>query len=100
VSNPLWGSAIGTVRPGETTTPHSHDEEETFIVLSGKGLMTISDEQAEVGPGDVIYLPRNSRHMIENLSQSEPLQIISIYWGSPEANERMIALARELAPSA
>jgi mannose-6-phosphate isomerase-like protein (cupin superfamily) len=97
VSNPLWGSAIATVRPGESTTPHSHDEEETFVVISGTGMMQIADEQAEVGPGDVIYLPRNTHHTIVNRSDSEALQFITIFWGSPEANERMIALSRQFA---
>jgi mannose-6-phosphate isomerase-like protein (cupin superfamily) len=97
VSNPLWGSAIATVRPGESTTPHSHDEEETFVVISGTGMMQIADEQAEVGPGDVIYLPRNTHHTIVNRSDSEVLQFITIFWGSPEANERMIALSRQFA---
>ena len=97
VSNPLWGSAIASVRPGESTTQHAHDEEETFVVISGKGIMHVADEQAEVGPGDVIYLPRNTHHTIVNRSDSEPLQFITIFWGSPEANERMIALSRQFA---
>src|SRR5437660_6788720 len=41
VASPVWGTAIASVRPNECTTPHSHNEFETFLVLSGQGRMTI-----------------------------------------------------------
>lgn len=96
VSNPLWGSAIATVRPSESTTLHAHDEDETFIIFSGNGTMTVDADTADVGPGDVIFLPRNCHHMIKNNSDSEPLQFLSIFWGSPEADARMVKMARQL----
>jgi mannose-6-phosphate isomerase-like protein (cupin superfamily) len=93
VADPLfWGSAIATVRPGEATTPHSHDEEETFIILSGKGHMSVDAEVTEVEAGDVIYLPRGSQHMLANASLDEPLSFLTIFWGSPEAFEAVHAL--------
>jgi mannose-6-phosphate isomerase-like protein (cupin superfamily) len=96
VADPLWGSAIASVRPGERTTPHDHDEEETFLILAGRGLITVDGEEAEVGVGDLIFLPRGSHHTIRNLSQSERLDFLTIYWGSPEANERMVELVRDM----
>jgi len=94
VANPLWGSAIASVRPNEQTSPHSHGEEETFIILSGGGDISIDGEMASVQRGDVIYLPRNSHHTIRNTSGIEPLEFLTIFWGSPEANSRMIAMVR------
>jgi methionyl-tRNA synthetase len=100
VADPLWGSAIASVRPGELTTPHDHDEDETFLILSGRGLITVDDETAEVEARDVIFLPRGSRHTIQNLSQDGQLEFLTIYWGSPEAAERMVEMARELTAGA
>ena len=100
VSDPLWGSAIASVRPGESTSPHSHDEEETFLILSGRGEISIDGETAEVTKGDMIYLPRNSYHTIKNLSNEERLDFLTIFWGSPEANERMIEMSKALMESA
>jgi uncharacterized RmlC-like cupin family protein len=94
VADPLWGSAIASVRPNEATSAHSHDEEETFIILSGAGEITIDGEVESVGRGDVIYLPRGSRHTIENTSASEPLEFLTIFWGSPEANARMVEMVQ------
>jgi mannose-6-phosphate isomerase-like protein (cupin superfamily) len=89
VVNPLWGSAIASVRPEEATDPHSHDEEETFIILSGVGEITVDGEVETVRRGDVIYLPRNSYHTIRNTCTSSFLEFLTIFWGSPEANTRM-----------
>jgi oxalate decarboxylase/phosphoglucose isomerase-like protein (cupin superfamily) len=90
VSDPIfWGSAIASVRPGESTHPHSHDEEETFIIIFGHGQITVDGESSVLGVGDVIYLPRGSHHTMTNLSKAERLDFLSIFWGSPEAQARM-----------
>lgn len=95
VADPLWGGAIAVVRPGEATDPHSHDEEETFLVLGGQGEISIDGENAVLNRGDVVYLPRFSRHTIRNVSATEPLEFLTIFWGSPEANARMAAMVAE-----
>lgn len=100
VAEPLWGNAICSVRPGESTTPHDHDEEETFLIQSGLGVITVDGEAAEVEAGDLIYLPRHSTHTIENRSQDQPLEFLTIFWGSPEANERMVQMAQDLTTGA
>jgi oxalate decarboxylase/phosphoglucose isomerase-like protein (cupin superfamily) len=81
----FWGAAIASVRPGEATSPHSHDEEETFLIMSGKGLITVDGERETVEAGDVIYLPRGSTHTLANASTEERLDFLTIFWGSPEA---------------
>jgi mannose-6-phosphate isomerase-like protein (cupin superfamily) len=97
VTDPLWGSAIASVRPHEATTPHSHDEEETFIILSGFGDILIDGQTASVERGDVIYLPRNSHHTIRNTSGTERLEFMAIWWGGPEAHARMAEMVRDQA---
>src|SRR5207237_4604947 len=96
VSGPLWGSAIASVRPNESTTAHSHDEEETFLILSGHGEITVDGEVREISQGDVIYLPRFSHHQVKNLSGEQRLDFLTIFWGSPEANERMMTLVDQV----
>jgi len=74
---------------------HSHDEEETFIILSGEGIISVDGETQDVKRGDVIYLPRKARHSITNASQNERLDFLTIFWGSPEANLRMRQLVEQ-----
>lgn len=92
VADPLWGSAIASVRPGEATTPHSHDEAETFIVMSGSGLMRVGSESEELTTGDVVFIPKGETHQFTNVLTSEPLVFLSIFWDSPEARARMKTL--------
>jgi len=91
VANPFWGAAHASVRAGERTTLDKHGESETFIMLRGQGRMVIDDESEVLEEGDIVFIPKNSVHYIENTSQSEPLTFISIFWDSPEARERIRA---------
>jgi mannose-6-phosphate isomerase-like protein (cupin superfamily) len=84
VTTPPWGGAIMTIAPGESSIPHDHDEEETFIFLSGEGAMSVDDETLPVGKGDVVYLPRFSRHFVKNVSPDKPLQVLCVWWGAPD----------------
>ncbi|MHC2302935.1 oxalate decarboxylase/phosphoglucose isomerase-like protein (cupin superfamily) [Rhizobium mongolense] len=61
--------------------------------------MSVDDETEPVGKGDVIFLPRNCRHTIQNASNIEPLEFLTIWWGSPEANARMINIVSGLTPA-
>jgi mannose-6-phosphate isomerase-like protein (cupin superfamily) len=99
VADTFWGSALASVRPGEATTPHSHDEDETFIIMRGVGEIIVDGRGERVSYGDVVYLPRNSHHTIRNLSNADRLDFITIFWGSPEAErrQRQVLLERQLA---
>lgn len=97
VGDPLWGAAVASVRPSEATTAHSHDEEEAFLVLRGHGTITIDDVSEKVSAGDLIYLPRHSHHSMRNDSDDDRLEFLTIFWGSREANLRMIEMAAALA---
>lgn len=53
--------------PGSSIGPHRHeDDEEYYYVVSGHGLMTLDDRQADVGPGDITAVFPGGRHALEN----------------------------------
>lgn len=81
VAAPPWGAAIASVRAGEATTAHSHDEDETFLILKGEGEITVDNERQRLEHGDVIFLPRNCTHTIRNTSSEITLDFLTIYWG-------------------
>jgi oxalate decarboxylase/phosphoglucose isomerase-like protein (cupin superfamily) len=99
VSTPPWGSAWMTIAAGEASDPHNHDEDETFIILSGTGIMTVDDESQPVEKGDVIYLPRFSQHQLQNTSAVEPLEFLTVWWGAPEETAASPTLATATTPS-
>ncbi len=44
------------VKGGEQVFPHTHPTHEFYYVTSGRGIMTIDGETAEVSQGDLIYI--------------------------------------------
>ncbi len=41
------------------------DKEQTFFLLAGKGEVTVNGETEEVGPGKIVFIPRNAPHTSE-----------------------------------
>ena len=68
------------VPPGSTIGFHRHDEnEEMYIVLEGKGLMKIENEETPVSKGDMILNPMGGRHgLVNNSSENIDLLVIQI----------------------
>lgn len=64
------------VTPGSGQRQHSHVPEQVFVIIQGTGRMRIGKEKRDVGKGDMIYIPSNSVHNIENFSD-EMLSYIS-----------------------
>lgn len=77
---------------GGTTNLHFHEQgDELFYVVSGRGNATLGDLTDEIGPGDVIFIPRNAVHRIENLTRNEPLRVV-FFMDSPGLVEQFRAI--------
>jgi len=60
---------IVSVPPGEKVEPSSHsDEEEVYIITKGKGMVRLDDDEYEVAVGAAIYIPRDTIHAVQCLS--------------------------------
>lgn len=58
------------VEAGNSTKMDIHDdEEEIYVILKGRAILTIGDEKQEVGPGMVAYVPRNKKHNMACISE-------------------------------
>lgn len=66
------------VQKGHRTPPATHaDEEEVYVVIAGSGAVFLDGKMHEVGAGDVLYIPRNTEHIIEGESE-EPLTYVCV----------------------
>lgn len=52
--------------PHVILSPGSHETEETYVILEGRGTMTFANSKREVKKGDFVYLPPWCLHGIEN----------------------------------
>lgn len=64
------------VAPGSSQKPHRHAPEQIYVIIKGKGLMQVGEEKQDVADGDLIYIPPDMVHSIENISD-EMLTYIS-----------------------
>ncbi|MGW6540101.1 class I tRNA ligase family protein [Streptomyces sp. NPDC055051] len=74
-----FGSVFGSVPAHTTSKRHAHQDGEMFIVLAGKAVVLLGDEERELGPGQVCYLSPFGFHEIRN-DHDEPFDIVSVYW--------------------
>jgi len=63
VAGELMKSGVVTYQDGEGPPPHFHPNEEQFmLVLDGKMRMALGNEERTIERGDLIHIPRNTRH--------------------------------------
>jgi len=60
------GLVMFYVPPHAILTPGSHETEETYVILEGRGEMTFARFKRDVAKGDFVYLPPWCEHGIEN----------------------------------
>lgn len=58
---------------------HAHSTDEIYIVMKGNGEVVVGDERAKVSGGDVVEIPADVWHTMENHS-GKPLLWAAIWW--------------------
>lgn len=100
VVEPPFGAAWAVLAPGESTKPHAHQECETFFIARGRGVMSIGDEEVEVGPGAVSFHQPFHDHRLTNTSETEELLFLTVFWEDREQWEGDGAEAEDAAADA
>ena len=57
------------VEPGAKQVRHEHDPEQVYVILAGEGRMRVGDEERAVEAGDLIHIPANTEHGLENTGE-------------------------------
>lgn len=57
---------ISEIPVGSEQPIHSHQPEQCYYIIKGKGLMIIEGESRQVSEGDAVYIPSNLKHGIKN----------------------------------
>ncbi|GAA2659442.1 cupin domain-containing protein [Streptomyces aculeolatus] len=60
--------------------PHSQDE--VYVIMSGRGSVTVGDETLQVGRGCVVYVPAGVPHRFHHIT--EDLRVLVVF-SPPEA---------------
>jgi mannose-6-phosphate isomerase-like protein (cupin superfamily) len=75
---------LSVLGPGADIGRHTHeaDNEELYVIVSGKGWMTLDEREFEVGPGDVVLNRPGGTHALKNIGP-EDLRIVVIEVEAP-----------------
>ncbi len=72
-------NGITEFAPGTAIPFHSHNCEESVMLLSGHAYMDIAGEVHDLKPLDTTFIPPNVSHRFRNKSDSEPMKIFWTY---------------------
>ena len=74
-----YGCMLVTLEAGKQVDCHNHNEEETFIVISGIAFLDVEGSTTTLKSNDVAYIPRNANHSLRNDGPAE-FVMLDIYW--------------------
>lgn len=72
---PALSAGIYTLPVGATDKQSTHDEDEVYFVLKGKGSMRLGAETRALGPGSILYVPADTDHEFEEIEEDLSLLV-------------------------
>jgi quercetin dioxygenase-like cupin family protein len=69
--------SLAELEPHAVVEEHSHPHEQVGVVLQGRAIFYIGDEQKTLGPGDVFRIPGGVRHKVVALE--EPMRALDVF---------------------
>jgi mannose-6-phosphate isomerase-like protein (cupin superfamily) len=76
----VYALAAGAVDP---QGPHTEDE--VYHVISGRGTITVADEERPVGPGSIVFVAADVAHRFHDISED---LVILVVFGPAEYTHR------------
>jgi pyrroloquinoline quinone (PQQ) biosynthesis protein C/quercetin dioxygenase-like cupin family protein len=73
----VFDTRVLRVAPGKCNERHKHPHESIFHVISGRGKVHVNKGTFDIGPGDVVFIPRWALHQSQCTSE-EPLVILAL----------------------
>lgn len=64
--------------PGEDIGEEIHDVDQTLIFVKGTGKSILNDEEFEINPGTLVFVPAGTKHNFINTGQ-EKLKLFTLY---------------------
>ncbi len=67
----VFDARILRIAPHKNNERHKHPHESVFHVVSGRGRVHVDEASLEVGPGDIVFVPRWAMHQSFNTTDDE-----------------------------
>lgn len=72
-----------TLRPGEDIGEETHEVDQCFFVLDGRGEALLDGQTTRLDDDEVLCVPGGTRHNLRNTEEDESLQLVTVY-GPPQ----------------
>ena len=72
---------VGLYAPRGSDTQQPHDQDEVYVVMSGRGTFRNGPVSHPFQPGDVLFVPAGVRHVFEDFS--DDLYVWVVFYGPP-----------------
>ena len=74
----------GTLKGGAATPGCGHPgHDEIYVILSGSAILNLDNVEYDIEKGSVVFIPGDTFHSLKNKSQTEDLEIITVWPGQP-----------------
>jgi quercetin dioxygenase-like cupin family protein len=88
---------MGWHKPGEGPPDHLHfSQDEVFFILEGTYELAVDEQTSTVGPGTIVFIPRNVVHRFKNVGESTACMLD---WSLPGGQDRYFKAISDLAAS-
>jgi len=78
------------VEPGARQVRHEHDPEQVYVIITGEGVMSVGDDERAVEAGDLVHIPANTEHGLENTGDRTLEYVSRCDAGVPRRRSRRI----------
>jgi quercetin dioxygenase-like cupin family protein len=87
----VWKSSVA---PGKSSSLHSHDSEEIFVIFKGEGEILIGDETIKFKAPAVLIAPAHLKHQFKNTGKEPTDHIVIIRANSKiyDAKQNLLSL--------
>lgn len=84
-----------SIAPGSEIGLEVHEENDQFFRFeAGEGKVTIDDNEYTVADGSAVIVPAGAQHNVVNTSDSEPLQLYTLY-SPPHHKDGIVRATKE-----
>ena len=74
---PAMSVGLYALEAGALDGQSPHTEDEVYVVMSGRGRISVGDEVREVGPGSIVYVAATVPHRFHDVT--ERMEIVVVF---------------------
>ncbi len=81
---PSLSCGIYQLTAGAKDLQAPHDEDEVYVVISGRATLRVGEEEREVGPGSILYVRATEEHSFVEILEDTTLLVFFASGGPPD----------------